>query len=338
MALASAVMAGKNQPLVKGSDKSGSGRPGGKVPMETLNFPWLSHRKHLFLFLSSLALIVGIGWLDHVTGPEIGLSLLYLVPVCLAGWWLGQSSAALLAVFASLFWLWSDLAALGVGHLEISLWNWATRVLIYLALGILLALLRADRRRLQELLERQKTLALTDPLTGLANSRAFLSAFQLEHARARRDGHPLCLVYFDLDNFKRVNDLYGHEAGDDLLVALSGRIRSAFRATDPVARLGGDEFAALLWECDPACAEAITRRVLDQVRACAEAYPRAGVGVSAGIAFCERVPEDLQSILRCADAAMYQGKAEGKGKIVLRACDGAGCEAATPGPTPSGEG
>ncbi|MBP7867324.1 MAG: GGDEF domain-containing protein [Acidobacteria bacterium] len=293
--------------------------------MESAAPPRFPHAGPWLWFTAGLGMLAGIGWLDAVTGPDLGLSLLYLVPVCLAGWWSGPVSALLLALSASFCWLGVDLGTQGAPDLRLTFWNWTSRAVIYVALGVLLALLRQDRRKLQDLLRRERDLARTDPLTGLANSRAFKEALRVEHARARRDGSPLCLVYFDLDNFKNVNDLYGHDAGDALLVTLSERIRDTFRATDLVARLGGDEFAVLLWDPDRESAEATVRRVLERIRDCGESYPRSRLGVSAGIAFCRKVPDDPWDLIRCADAAMYRGKTGGKGKVVVHTCSGRAC-------------
>lgn len=99
---------------------------------------------------------------------------------------------------------------------------------------------------LKEALEAARRYALTDSLTGLANSRAFYEHLQHEINRLRRDLHPFCIAYVDLDNFKALNDIFGHHAGDEAHSTVAAEMRHQLRATDIPARLGGDEFAILL--------------------------------------------------------------------------------------------
>jgi diguanylate cyclase (GGDEF)-like protein len=94
--------------------------------------------------------------------------------------------------------------------------------------------------------EREKIHARTDSLTGVSNARAFFEVAAVELARARRYQRPFTIAYLDLDNFKQVNDRFGHEVGDDLLQIVARTLREGSRASDFVARMGGDEFVVLL--------------------------------------------------------------------------------------------
>lgn len=168
-----------------------------------------------------------------------------------------------------------------------------------------------ERKRSDELVWRQ---ANFDMLTGLPNRRLFRDRLQHEIKKAARSGQNLALFFIDLDHFKEVNDTYGHDCGDQLLIEAGERIRSCLRETDTVARLGGDEFTAIL--CDmrdrgraEAVAMAITRILaMPFVIEGQEAY----VSASVGIAFYPQDAENDLVLLKQADRAMYAAKAKGR--------------------------
>jgi diguanylate cyclase (GGDEF)-like protein len=173
------------------------------------------------------------------------------------------------------------------------------------------------------LLARHETtiaLARTDPLTGLLNRRGFSEEVTRRMARLARAGQPACLVYADLDNFKLVNDTYGHEAGDAALVALCRTLRDSARPSDVIARLGGDEF--VLW-LDGIGDEAAERRVVTLGAACRSLAgltgdPARPLGVSLGVAVYDPVrPETPEALLARADGAMYRVKQNGKGSFAI---------------------
>jgi len=152
--------------------------------------------------------------------------------------------------------------------------------------------------------------ALTDPLTGLPNHRAFQERLHAEVGRARRHGRPLTLAMIDLDNFKQINDLAGHAMGDRVLGELGVRLRASLRDEDLLARIGGDEFALLL----PETGETAAHAVLERIRQLLEREPLVDgirVTISAGICGIERA-QDTESILRLADGALYWSKEQGR--------------------------
>jgi diguanylate cyclase (GGDEF)-like protein/PAS domain S-box-containing protein len=161
-------------------------------------------------------------------------------------------------------------------------------------------------RELQEQLRRQ---ALFDPLTGLAN-RAFFHE-QLEHAVSARSETETgtAVVFIDLDEFKQINDQYGHSVGDEVLATLGDRLKSVIRAGDSVARLGGDEFAVLLTSVgEPAEPAVVAERLLEQITAPIDVAGRQlTVTASVGIALGSNGTE----LLKQADAAMYRAKSHG---------------------------
>jgi diguanylate cyclase (GGDEF)-like protein/PAS domain S-box-containing protein len=163
-------------------------------------------------------------------------------------------------------------------------------------------------------LEREKVLSSVDPLTGTVNARAFRDRAREEIDRSRRYGRPFTLAYVDLDNFKAVNDRFGHSAGDNLLRLVTDIIRKNLRTTDIFARVGGDEFAFLLPETDQVSAHAVLDKIRNKV---ASSLQEAGLPVtmSVGAMVYLSPPDSVDSMIRQADNLMYQAKYSGKNRI-----------------------
>jgi diguanylate cyclase (GGDEF)-like protein/PAS domain S-box-containing protein len=166
----------------------------------------------------------------------------------------------------------------------------------------------------REASERIEQLAHFDVLTGLPNRFQFRALAAASIAAARRNGTTLALLFVDLDRFKNVNDSLGHEAGDQLLLDIAGRIRACVRTGDVVARQGGDEFLVLLHELKrPEDAGRVARKIIAAVAEpvqLGEAEVR--VGASIGIALLSQGNDSLESLLRAADTAMYAAKDAGR--------------------------
>jgi diguanylate cyclase (GGDEF)-like protein/PAS domain S-box-containing protein len=161
--------------------------------------------------------------------------------------------------------------------------------------------------------ERMRHEAVHDPLTGLANRILFRDHLEQALARSARRGLDSGLLFVDLDNFKRVNDVHGHATGDAVLAELGVRLRGAVRPADTVARLGGDEFVVLCEEVDEASALALARRLQTAIRPPFFAGgARHDLTASIGIALGSRDPD---SLLGNADAAAYRAKADGRGRV-----------------------
>jgi diguanylate cyclase (GGDEF)-like protein/PAS domain S-box-containing protein len=153
-----------------------------------------------------------------------------------------------------------------------------------------------------------------DPLTNLANRRAF----QLEGAdmlvQAKQDGFPVALLYLDLDKFKPVNDTFGHEVGDVLLQKVAVRLKETLRATDLLARIGGDEFVLMLHRTEGNNLVEVCNRLLSDIRRpFYVSGQQLNLGVSIGIAFYPDQANDLDELLKRADSAMYEAKHAGSG-------------------------
>jgi len=169
-------------------------------------------------------------------------------------------------------------------------------------------------------LERTEKSAMTDWLTALYNRGAFNSAAHRELRRAQRYRQQLSLVLFDLDDFKLVNDRFGHEKGDLVLREIGLLLRRSVRDVDVAARYGGEEFAVLLPETGRLGARAVAERVRAALARHGvlrdEGCDEPPVTVSAGIAVYPEDGEELGDLLRQADVALYRAKAEGKNTIV----------------------
>ncbi|MGC9156004.1 MAG: GGDEF domain-containing protein [Ferrimicrobium sp.] len=147
--------------------------------------------------------------------------------------------------------------------------------------------------------------ASNDPLTQLLNRRGFLEVLQREASRLSRNPAPMAILLFDLDGLKSVNDLYGHEAGDDYLIKFARTLRDNLRAMDVVGRLGGDEFALLAPQTDRINAEELARRLR-------RLFDARRLPVSIGVAALEGEKMSLAALLSQADQAMYADKAQRK--------------------------
>ena len=182
-----------------------------------------------------------------------------------------------------------------------------------------------ENARLHHTVQRQ---ASTDELTGLVNRRRFLEALGGEIVRAGAFETPLSVVLADLDDFKLVNDRFGHHAGDEVLRRFAEMVRAHLRDVDVPGRLGGEEFAIIVPETDATGAEAVAERVRRSLATLRVAdAPEFVVAASFGVA--EHVPgEDGDTLLRRADDALYRAKRHGKNRVSV---DGRAADAASSG-------
>lgn len=159
-----------------------------------------------------------------------------------------------------------------------------------------------------------ESLALTDPLTGLANRRLLADRIAMAIVRARRNKNPMAVVYLDLDGFKQINDTLGHGAGDVLLKMVARRLLETVREEDTVARLGGDEFMIALWHVSGS-GEAATV-ALKVIEAVSQPYAIEGhtvnVTTSAGVGIFPDHGADADELMKSADLALYEAKRAGK--------------------------
>lgn len=181
-------------------------------------------------------------------------------------------------------------------------------------------------RRLQaELEERNRDLArlaATDSLTALPNRRTFDANLEREIKSARRHDDPVALILLDIDEFKSVNDRYGHDVGDEVLREIARRLRDACRAGDTVARIGGEEFGLIVTRTTAEGAKAVAERTRALIadRPFGSSSGALAITVSAGVATAGgAVGFDPQEVFRAADGALYDSKVQGRNRVTLRA-------------------
>lgn len=166
-----------------------------------------------------------------------------------------------------------------------------------------------------------RTLATTDPLTGVANRRQLIQAGENEVSRALRYGRRMAVIMVDIDNFKSVNDTWGHPTGDRVIQSLAEAMVAATREQDVVGRLGGEEFAAILLEADRqgvcAIAERLRQSVQDSIAALSDDGQTVRVTVSVGSATLEPDDKAFKDVLGRADKALYVAKTGGRNQVVI---------------------
>ncbi len=170
-------------------------------------------------------------------------------------------------------------------------------------------------RRNDELLSQLREEARTDALTGLLNRRGFDERASLELAHARRNAQQVALATFDVDYFKRVNDEWGHEVGDRVLVHIASVLERLSRDLDVAARFGGEEFVVLLPGCTSADAETFAERVREAL-ASNDGAELPVVHVSAGV-HAELAPPNIEPLLQRADSALYNAKRAGRDRTIV---------------------
>ena len=261
----------------------------------------------------SMGLVVALGGVEISSDFQPSLLVLYAVPIALAAWAASPRTAyALAAVAVTLPMPFSALAGEAVGGAVI--WKVLSN---FVLLGIIVMLLATLRRRLSD----EAAFVARDTLTGLFDRASFIARLDTELARAARYGRAFTLAYVDLDNFKAVNDLEGHDVGDELLCRIADALRCSTRQTDVLGRLGGDEFAAVLPEIRGGATGAVLHNLRKQL---VQAMTRGGwpVTFSIGAVTFETPIDTSRDALRVADAAMYTVKRSGKDGIHHLVWDG----------------
>lgn len=199
------------------------------------------------------------------------------------------------------------------GHYVVLIWPAAIGVMLGQAAYAYNYLLRYESECALELASN------TDPMTGTSNRRHFIPLLRQEILRCQRKNHHVSLLILDIDHFKKINDSYGHPAGDQVICKLADICRKASRQIDTVARLGGEEFAVLLPETS--IQEAVV--VAERIRSTVESTIMSDIGngalrFTASIGVAEQPEEDSseETLVSLADAALYQAKTSGRNRVV----------------------
>ena len=265
--------------------------------------------KHSTILLTIFCFIFAsaIGVIRYLTGPELALSLFYLFPVGLATWYGGRWVGVFIALMSALSWLAADIMMLdSFSNFLIPYINETFRLVVFLIVTYIVF-------KLKNTLENHKELAGTDPLTSVANRRAFFDLANQELNKARRNQTSISVLYMDIDNFKHINDHFGHHIGDRLLRSVAKTIKKNIRAIDVIARFGGDEFGILLAETGAGPAALVARKLKEKLMELAQnnEWP---VTFSTGVVTFESIPASVAEMIDAADAQMYLAKRHGKNR------------------------
>jgi diguanylate cyclase (GGDEF)-like protein len=242
-----------------------------------------------------------VGLVDYLTGHELNFSLFYFLPIFLITWVANQDAGLVLSLLSLLLWTSAEHAA-GKQSTDTSIYFWNTLIRgSFFVLGTHLV------ATLQRSWKQERLSARTDFVSGIANARYFHELLEMEIERTRRYPHPMTVVYIDIDRFKLVNDLFGHQMGDKVLRRVASELKSQLRSTDIVARVGGDEFALLLPFTDQAEAQIVISKLQSSL---VEAMRRRSLPVtfSIGATTCVAPPHSSEQIIQTADQLMYEVK------------------------------
>ncbi len=253
--------------------------------------------------------MVLLGYIDFITGYEILISLFYLIPIFISSWsssfWGGASVAVLAAATTQIV---NSLAGEHFSNPIIPYWNTLARLVIFVIVSLL-------SYQLYRSLEEEKILSHTDFLTETANSRAFYEKANVSLNSTRRLGKPLTIMYIDIDNFKSINDRYGHNTGDNLLRKVGVVILKNVRATDVAARMGGDEFALLFPQTSFTAADRVALKIVEVLNKEMKKN-HWSVTFSIGVlTYNTNFPRTVDEMINSADRIMYLVKESGKNGI-----------------------
>ena len=258
--------------------------------------------------LIGLITVLLISVVDYFIIIDISLSILYLLPIALVSWYTTKKFSILLVLISTSGWFIAELAAKSNVFSTILIWNTLVRLVVFSTIAYLLSDLKSAY-------EREKRLAQTDVLTGIVNRRFFWEVLQLEYQRSLRYDLCFTLAYLDLDNFKQINDRFGHQTGDKVLKIVAQTMQKQIRQIDTVARLGGDEFALLLPETNYKNSTIVLNRLRNNIAEAIIAYsPLVSLSIGA-ITFVD-LPDTVDKTINDVDSLMYRVKNEGKNGII----------------------
>lgn len=259
------------------------------------------------LFLAFSLMAVAVFFLD-VFWVDYNVDVLYLIPAGLALWFLGRWPGYFVAALSYLEFFFrrpQEISSLGVV-------TWEDLTFVLTMIFVLQSLLA-----IRKLLNREASLARTDPLTKALNFRAFEELVNQELLKAQRNKTPVTMVSLDCDHFKKVNDTWGHGAGDEVLVVLVKTFQSKIRPGDFLARLGGDEFTLFF---PGTTADQVRSHIESMKQEFEKEMVRRGWPVTlsmGGISFTQ-TPPSLDAAKKACDQVLYQVKETGRNRLLLR--------------------
>jgi diguanylate cyclase (GGDEF)-like protein len=272
---------------------------------------FLEKRNDLFWGSIGFLFIILLGIIDYLTGYELSFSLFYLAPISLIAWFRGRRFGVLASAVSAIAWFLADfLSGSRYSNPSMYVWNTLIRLGFFLVVTRLLSALRNAYDTNQEL-------ARVDYVTGAVSVRFFYDLAKIEIGRSARYNRPLTFVYIDMDNFKSINDLFGHSTGDRVLRAVTEIIQRQVRPSDSLGRLGGDEFALLL----PETSEEEARKVISRLHGnlVSEMLKNGWmITFSVGVVTFNHPPKSVDEMVKLADIAMYSIKTKGKNGVSYR--------------------
>lgn len=265
---------------------------------------YLRSKSAAYHLISSFIMVLVIGLSDYLTGLEFGLSIFYILPIYAVTEFVNISGGIFISLISALMWLAADLAKQkDYLHIITPYWNASGRLVFFLVIVFLHNALKFEKLR-----------SRIDPLTGIGNRRYFSETAEIEIKRVNRYESPFSVAYIDIDDFKSINDHFGHEAGDRLLITVAETIRKNTRDTDSVARIGGDEFVLLMPETPDEAAMTTVFKVTESLAASVN-RTKWPVTFSTGIVTFRHPPVSVDSMMTIADNVMYSAKQAGKNTI-----------------------
>ncbi|MBE9006256.1 GGDEF domain-containing protein [Fortiea sp. LEGE XX443] len=265
----------------------------------------LENQPKLCVICLSVFLIALIGWLDYYIPPEILIAIFYLIPIGIATWFsdkCGGISTSIISAITNL--LVNQRPNFHYLHPLVPYWNTIVILVFFLFTNYLLSQQKLTLKNLEKL-------ARTDALTGLNNRSFFLDLLNIEIHKSLRHKEPLTIAYFDVDNFKLINDQFGHPVGDRLLCLVAENAKNNLRKIDVIARIGGDEFAILLPRTGYEASEIVLQRLQKTLSSAMEEqhWP---VTFSIGAITFITPPTSVTEMIERADNLMYSAKKKGK--------------------------
>ncbi len=282
--------------------------------MKTI-FSILERRSPNAIYFLSLLILLVVSLLSVALQNTLSLEPFYIFAILFASWYGSRKAGIIVALMST--------TALVVAKAYILQYAIGALELVYIAAPygatfLILAVLITNFRNVHRV---EVTAADTDKLTGIGNVRSFYAGLANELLRSYRYQHVFSMAYIDVDNFKNINDTFGHATGDKLLIEVADCLESSLRRTDMVARIGGDEFVCLFPETEQEEAKAVFIKIKELLkqRMQVHGWP---VGFSIGLVTFQTLPEDIHEAMEIADKLMYSVKSTKKDNIAYKVWHG----------------
>lgn len=255
--------------------------------------------------------ILLLGFIDLITAYPFSISAFYLIPISIAAWYGNHTLGYIAGLLSAAWWVIVQVTTLQP-HVQqwIPYWNTATHLVLFTVVAYLVAELKVQ-------LVRQQQLARMDDLTGLLSRAGFFDRAAVVTSAAARYGNTIAAAYIDLDNFKNINDTWGHSQGDEVLKSIGYQLSRSSRKSDVVARLGGDEFSVLLPNTNLPGARVYFNNLHSALQSELQQRGWSMLGISVGAAVFDQGTPDIEDALRLADSLMYRAKGNSQEKVIV---------------------